>query len=155
LRALVVLLGVMFFVRPFTYLVSSYQVALAIMVPSALIGAVGDGPLFAVIQTLVPERLRAMSIALIYLVANLVGAAPGPFAMGLLRGAFRPWAGESSRRNAMVAFCPVYLWAMWHLWGASEAVTGALQTARIDRAPAAASSPLTAATTAVQPTDLT
>jgi predicted MFS family arabinose efflux permease len=133
LRALVVLLGLMFIVRPFTYLVSSYQLALAIMVPSALIGAVGDGPLFAVIQTLVPARLRAMSIALIYLVANLVGMGLGPFAIGLLSDALRPWAGERSLRYALVAFCPVYLWAMWHLWRASETVTADLQAARIDR----------------------
>jgi len=38
-----------------------------------------NGPGLAVIQTLVPNRMRAMSIALVYLFANLIGMGLDPW----------------------------------------------------------------------------
>jgi MFS family permease len=81
------------------------------------------GPLFATIQSLVPERLRAMSIALIYLFANLIGMGLGPLAAGALSDAFRPWAHEDSLRYALLALCPGYFWASCHLWAGSKSVS--------------------------------
>jgi MFS family permease len=85
-------------------------------------GATVLGPLFATVQTLVPERMRAMAIALIYLVSNLIGMGLGPLAAGAMSDAFRPWAGENSLRFALLALCPGYLWGAWHLWRASTTV---------------------------------
>ena len=53
--------------------------------------------MFAVIQTLVPKRMRATSIALIYLFANLIGMGLGPLAVGVLSDALRPLLGEGKR----------------------------------------------------------
>lgn len=89
-----------------------------------------NGPLFATIQTLVPERMRAMSIALIYLFANLIGLGLGPLAAGALSDALRPWWGEESLRYALLALCPGYLWAAWHLWRGSKTVTRDLEAAQ-------------------------
>ncbi len=90
------------------------------------IGAVGaaaiTGPLFATIQTLVPEHMRATSIALMYLFANLIGMGLGPLATGALSDTFRPLFGEESLRYALLALCPGYLWAAWHLRRASRTV---------------------------------
>lgn len=80
------------------------------------------GPLFATIQTLVPDRMRAMSIALIYLFANLIGMGLGPWAAGAMSDAFRPWAGDESLRYALLALSPGYLWAAWHLLRSSRTV---------------------------------
>jgi MFS family permease len=80
------------------------------------------GPLFATIQTLVPERMRASSMALIYLVANLIGMGLGPLAAGALSDALRPWVAEESLRYALLALCPGYLWCAWHLWRGSRTV---------------------------------
>jgi MFS transporter, Spinster family, sphingosine-1-phosphate transporter len=91
---------------------------------------VANGPLFATIQTLVPEHMRAVSIAIVYLFANLIGMGLGPLATGALSDAFRPWAGEDSLRYALLTLCPGYLWAAWHLWRASKTVTQDLETAR-------------------------
>jgi MFS family permease len=85
------------------------------------------GPLFAMIQTLVPERMRAISIALIYLFANLIGMGLGPLAAGALSDALRPWVGEESLRYALLALCPGYFWAGWHLWRGSRTVTRDLE----------------------------
>lgn len=123
LRVMAILFGALLFIRPLTYLVPNYYWALALIVPTALVTYVGDGPLFAIIQTLVPQRMRAMSIALIYLFANLIGMGFGPLAAGALSDLLRPWVGEDSLRYALVAMCPGYLWVMWHLWRASQTVT--------------------------------
>jgi MFS family permease len=91
-----------------------------------------NGPLFAAIQTLVPERMRAVSFALVYLVANLIGMGFGPLAVGALSDAFRPWAGEESLRYALLILAPGYLWAGWHLWRASKTVTDDLAAAKVE-----------------------
>jgi len=86
-----------------------------------------NGPAFAVIQTLVPERMRATAIALVYLFANLIGLGLGPWAAGALSDLFRPWAGEESLRYALLALSPGYLWVAWHLWQAGKTVTHDLE----------------------------
>lgn len=130
LRTLALLFACLAIIRPVTYLVPDHYWALALLVPSVLIITIGDGPLFATIQTLVPPPMRAMSIALIYLFANLIGMGLGPLAAGALSDLFRPWAGEESLRYALIALCPGYFWAMWHLWRASQTVTTDLAATR-------------------------
>lgn len=93
------------------------------------------GPLFATLQTLVPPHMRAISIAIIYMFANLIGMGLGPLAAGALSDFLRPWAGEESLRYSLLAMCPGYLWAGWHLWAASRTVTRDLEAVRIDTAP--------------------
>lgn len=91
--------------------------ALAVVGTNAAIG-----PLFATMQTVVPERMRAMSIAVIYFFANLIGLGLGPLVAGALSDALRPALGEESLRYALLALCPGYLWAGWYLWRASRVV---------------------------------
>ncbi len=91
------------------------------------------GPLFATVQTLVAPRMRAMSIAIIYLFANLIGMGLGPLTVGMLSDALRLWAGEESLRYALLALCPGYLWAGWHLWQGSKSVAGDLKALERDR----------------------
>jgi MFS family permease len=89
---------------------------------STSVGAVVNGPLLAVIQTLVPERRRATSIALVYLVGNLVGIGLGPLAVGAMSDALAPWLGAESVRYAVLLVCPACAWAAWHLWIAANSV---------------------------------
>src|SRR5262249_17758896 len=110
------------------YLSPNRYLAFALMTVSSIAGAATFGPMFATIQTLVPERMRATSIALIYLFANLIGMGLGPLATGALSDAFRAWAGEESLRYALLALCPGYLWAAWHLRQASRTVARDLAT---------------------------
>jgi MFS family permease len=81
-----------------------------------------NGPLFATVQTLVPERMRAVAFSLVYLVANLVGMGLGPLAAGILSDAMQPWAGNESLRYALLILSPGYFWAAWHAWQASRTV---------------------------------
>lgn len=136
LRIVAVLFLVLFLLRPIAFLMPTVVSAFALMVPAALMIYIADGPLFAVVQSLVPDRMRAMSIALIYLCANLIGLGLGPLAVGALSDAYRPWAGEESLRYALVTVCPGYLWAIWHVWRASKTVTHDLESAKVTSAPA-------------------
>jgi MFS transporter, Spinster family, sphingosine-1-phosphate transporter len=88
-----------------------------------------NGPLFATIQTLVPERMRAVAFALVYLFANLIGMGLGPLAAGALSDALRPWAGEESLRYALLLLGPGYFWGAWHAWRASKTVAHDLAAA--------------------------
>jgi len=132
LKVLAVLFGSLVFIRPITFLVPDHYLAFIAMIPTTLVIYVGDGPLFAVIQTLVPERMRAVSIALIYLFANLIGMGLGPLTVGALSDFLRPWAGEESLRYALIAICPGYVWVTWYLWRASQTVTRDLKVVRGD-----------------------
>ena len=90
------------------------------------IGTIGaslaSGPLFGTIQTVVPERMRAMSITLIYLFGNLIGMGLGPLATGALSDFFAHWAGNDSLRYALLTLCPIALWGSAYLWLAAKTV---------------------------------
>lgn len=112
------------------YLSSNRYVAFAILGVAVAGTCMAIAPLFATIQTLVPSRMRAVSIALLYLFANLIGMGLGPLAAGALSDALRPFAGEESLRYALLALCPGYLWGAWHVWLGSETVTRDLGAAQ-------------------------
>lgn len=105
------------------YLAPNAYVAFGLMGLGAIGVTAANGPLFATIQTLVPERMRALSIAILYLFANLIGMGLGPLAAGALSDALRPLLGEESLRYSLLALSPGYLWSGWHLWRASRTVT--------------------------------
>ena len=115
------------------YLSPNQYLAFAFLALATVGGYMVTGPLFATIQTLVPERMRAMSIALIYLFANFVGIGLGPLAAGALSDAFRPFVGEESLRYALLVLCPGYFWSAWHLWRASRTVKRDLEATQVDR----------------------
>jgi MFS family permease len=116
------------------YLSPNKYVAFGFCSAAAVGGYMTNGPLFGVIQTLVPQRMRAMSMALIYLFANLVGLGLGPLTVGALSDLFRPWAGEESLRYALLALCPGYLWGAWYLWrGAKTVIRDVEAVQRSDR----------------------
>ena len=112
------------------YLSADLYLAFALMAVAAVGGAATGGPLFATIQTLVPPRMRATSIALVFLAANLIGMGLGPLAAGALSDLLRQAAGEESLRYSLLALCPGYLWAGWHAWHAAATAKGDLEAAR-------------------------
>jgi MFS family permease len=112
------------------YLSPDLYLALALMAIATVGFYATIGPLFATVQSLVDERMRAQSIALIYLVANLIGLGFGPLAAGALSDAFQPYAGKESLRYALLVLCPGYFWAAWHLLRAGRTVMRDLDTVR-------------------------
>ena len=130
------------FISSLTYLVHNLYLTFALIGLCVVGVTAAAGPLFATIQTLVPPRMRAMSIAIIYLFSNLIGLGLGPLAAGALSDAYRPWAAEESLRYALLSLSPGYLWGAWHLWRASRTVTRDIGGAQDDRAANADDGPL-------------
>jgi MFS family permease len=123
LRMMAMLYSIFAFISAVTYLVPNKYAALALMGLGAMGINAGTGPLFGTIQALVPERMRAVAVAMIYLFANLIGMGLGPLAAGALSDLLRATVGAQSLRYALVAFSPGYLWCAWHLLRASRSVT--------------------------------
>jgi len=130
LKGMAVALGIFCLASTAEFLAPHAYAAFAAMIVGAVGGAAMSGPLFATIQTLVPERMRAMAIALIYFFANLIGTGLGPLAVGAMSDALRPLWSDESLRYALLMLCPGYLLGTWFLWRASRSVGEDLQAAR-------------------------
>jgi MFS family permease len=126
LKAMAMVYSIFAVVSASMYLTRSRYLTFGLMAIAAAGSASITGPLFATVQTLVPERMRAVSIALIFFFSNLIGMGLGPWVAGALSDALRPEFGEESLRYSLLCLCPGYLWVVWHLWRASKTVTSDL-----------------------------
>jgi predicted MFS family arabinose efflux permease len=132
LLALAAVYGVIALLGAGVYLAIDRYVALGVLTLSVIGAATLNGPLFAATQTLVPPRMRAMSIALVLFFSNLIGLGLGPLTAGALSDALRPVLGNEALRYALLALCPGYLWCAWHLWRASRTVASDMAAAQLE-----------------------
>lgn len=91
------------------FLAPTSQLALFFMFVAMLFGGMANGPLFSVLQTLVPSNLRATAVAVTALFANLIGMGLGPLLAGVLSDLFKSWAGDESLRYALLVLCSGFL----------------------------------------------
>jgi predicted MFS family arabinose efflux permease len=105
--------------------------ALGALVPLIVAFNFFFGPTFALLQRLVPDDMRATAMALVMLLANLIGMGLGPQIVGLLSDRFTPMLGLDALRYSMLAMSAVALWSAFHFWTASREVRADL--ARISR----------------------
>ncbi|HEV2271659.1 MAG TPA: MFS transporter [Steroidobacteraceae bacterium] len=129
LRVLAVLNVAFGVISAFSYLSGSAYASLALTGLAFLGVSVLTGPLFAAVQTVVPQRMVGTAIAVIMLTANLVGAGLGPMAVGTLSDALRSSVGTESLRFALLATCPGFVWGAWHLWRAARTVASDTEAA--------------------------
>lgn len=122
LTGIAVLYALLAILKACVYIAPNYYAAFLVFTVTVVGGAMGNGPIYAATQTLVPVSMRAMSIALILFSSNLIGVGFGPLAAGALSDALRPEFGEESLRYALLVLCPGYLWAAWHAYRASRAL---------------------------------
>jgi predicted MFS family arabinose efflux permease len=108
----------------------NFYLAVGALALGNLGGSIAQGPVLATFQSLVHPSMRARSIAVVYLFANLIGMGLGPLAVGALSDMLRPTLGNDSLRYALTALSPGYLWAAWHLWQASRTVAGEIQDSK-------------------------
>jgi MFS transporter, Spinster family, sphingosine-1-phosphate transporter len=122
LRVLAILSCMLIIVKAAIYFASNQYLAFALAGLNFVGVTASSGPILATIQTLVPERMRAVSFVVVFFFASLIGTGLGPLAAGALSDALQPVFGKESLRYALLALCPGYLWAAWHLWRASKTV---------------------------------
>jgi MFS family permease len=137
LEAMVILYALYVFISIAIFLSTSEFVAFGFLALAMLGGASLAGPLFAVIHAVVPPHIRALAIASVFLVANLIGMGLGPLLVGFLSDTLGPAFGEESLRYALLAVCPGYFWAAFHVYRASKTVVGDIAAAQRSAEPRA------------------
>lgn len=80
------------------------------------------GPTLALIQTLVPARLRAVAASIVLLLVSLIGMGLGPLLVGALSDVLVPLFGAASLRYALLVAVAANLWAMVHYGLAAKTV---------------------------------
>jgi MFS family permease len=102
--------------------------ALLALAPLAVAFNFFYAPAFALMQRLVPDEMRATTIAVVMLLGNLIGMGVGPLMVGALSDRLTPMLGTDSLRYAMLIVSLVALWGAYHFWQVSRSVREDLAT---------------------------
>lgn len=105
------------------YLSTKSSVSMALLGLSVVGVAFENGPVYAALQAVIPERTRAISVSVIYLLANLLGVGMGPLLVGALSDTLRSVLGAESLRYALLAMCPGFIAGGWLLWEAARGIS--------------------------------
>jgi MFS family permease len=104
-------------------LVSGEMAALLLLGVLMLVFCFFVGPSYSLLQRLVPHDMRATTLAVVMLLANLIGMGIGPQLVGWISDGLLPSLGGESLRYAMLVLSVVALWAGYHFWATSRSVT--------------------------------
>jgi len=105
------------------YLWPTPYAAAAIGCLPAILGAMYLGPTFALTQTLVRPRMRALASAILLFVINLIGLGGGPTFVGWLSDRLEPVHGVEAVRYALLSTVVVgALWATFHYWAGARSL---------------------------------
>ena len=107
----------------------SQVVALTLLGLTGVTFGLTSAVVFSAILSLVNDRMRSTAMALIFLLANLVGLGLGPIAVGLLSDVLMPQYGNESLRYALVLFSPGYVWVAFHYWKSGRTIEAEISIA--------------------------
>jgi len=96
--------------------------ALIALVPLMIVFNFFLAPTYALMQRLVVNEMRATTLAVVMLFANLIGMGIGPQLVGNLSDRLMPAFGKDSLRYALLALSLVALWSAYHFWRAASTV---------------------------------
>jgi MFS family permease len=100
--------------------VPTYLVVVALFAVPTAAAAVYIGPVLAGIQGMVPEPMRATSIAIFLFVTNLVGLGAAPAVIGLISDLLQSSLGAESLRWALLVPVLTTAWSAAHFWMAGR-----------------------------------
>ncbi len=107
---------------PFSYLFLLWPdtlPALAFLVPSAILGGFWVGPTYAMTQGLARPHMRALAVAILLFILNLIGMGLGPLVVGILNDVLEPRLGiEAVRYSLLIVAVPHVLAAVFNLLAA-------------------------------------
>jgi MFS family permease len=110
---------------------SSKMLVLMALSLCVLIGNFAIGPAFALMQRLVVNETRATTMALVMLLANLLGMGFGPQVVGILSDSLRRVAGDDSLRYAMLTVSLLAPWSAYHFWQVGRVVQEGLRVVAV------------------------
>jgi MFS family permease len=107
--------------------------ALLALVPSTVIFGAFLGSIYALMQRLVPDEMRATMLSVVMLLTNLIGFGIGPQTVGILSDALRSLYGADSLRYAMLVMSFLGLWGAYHFWRIGNTLEHDLEALPRDR----------------------
>lgn len=96
--------------------------ALCALIPLIAVFNLFLGPTYAILQRLVSDDMRATVLAMIMLIANLIGMGIGPLLVGVASDSLSAKMGADGLRYAMLAMSVFALWSGYHFWQAGRTV---------------------------------
>jgi len=117
------------------YLAPTAASSLAAFLVPAAVGALFLGPSLAMVQGLVPLRMRTVASAILLFIINIIGLGMGPQMVGVVSDALTPRFGQESLRYALLVVGLVNAWAAVHFFLAGRTLPQDLALAR-NQAPA-------------------
>ncbi len=120
---------------PFYFLSSGLTVTLLCALLPTFIGAAYLAPSYAMVQSLVPLRMRTQAAAILLFVLNIIGFGLGPLCVGRESDLLRPMLGADSIRWALLSTVITWLIAAWCYGMASRTLVADLARAGGPRAP--------------------
>jgi len=136
---LFILLSIPFY--PFYFLAPSLVVALACAVIPTMNGAAYLAPSYAMVQSLVPLRMRAQAAAILLFILNIIGFGLGPVSVGALSDALTPALGTDALRWALLSTVVTWIIAAWCFWMAGRTLKSDLAAGTGPKAPLAEVAP--------------
>jgi predicted MFS family arabinose efflux permease len=96
--------------------------ALIALVPLIAVFNLFLGPAYALMQRLVAAEMRATALAVVMLLANVIGMGIGPQVVGISSDLLTPTLGTDGLRYAMLFISLVAVWGGYHFWRVGESV---------------------------------
>jgi len=107
-------------------LADDFWLALVLYVVPAFLGGFYLAPTFALIQSLVSVRMRALASSLTLFILNIIGLGLGPQLVGVLSDLLGPAYGQESLRMALAILAFLNLWCALHYALAARTLTADL-----------------------------
>lgn len=102
------------------FLVEDFWWALALYTIPSFFGGFYLAPTFAVIQSLVSLRMRALASSITLFILNIIGLGFGPQLVGVMSDMFAPAYGNESLRMSLLVLSFLNLWCAFHYYLASR-----------------------------------
>ena len=102
------------------FMVDDLTTALILYLIPAFFGGFYLAPTFALIQSLVSMRMRALASSIVLFVLNIIGMGFGPQLVGIMSDYFAPEYGKESLRMALFILTFLNLWCAYHYYTAGR-----------------------------------
>jgi len=96
--------------------VNDFQTMMLLLIIPAFISNFYLGPTLALIQTMSPVHMRAVTAAITMLCLNLIGLGLGPLTVGILSDFLKTYYPETSLNMAIGCFSLFGFWASYHYY---------------------------------------
>ena len=114
-------------------MIDDLTLALIMYIIPAFFGGFYLAPTFALIQSLVTVRMRALASAIVLFILNIIGMGFGPQLVGVMSDFFAPEYGKESLRIALFILSFLNLWCAYHYYTAARTLKSDLAAMNADQ----------------------